>query len=197
MSGPRKTTGVVLKVGGSLFDRPDLRRGLRYCLEVISGERHLLVPGGGPTAQAVRVLDRCHGLGEETSHWLALEALALNAHFLARLLPDAVVVGQVGDCQAPWSAGRPCILDAHAFALADEGRTGCLPHSWQVTSDSLAARVAEVAGAGRLILLKSVTFPRPVDWAEASRRGLVDAYFPQALPAGVEVNAVNCRVLWG
>ena len=38
----------------------------------------------------------------------ALQALALNAHFLARLLPDAVVVGQVSDCARPWSEGRPC-----------------------------------------------------------------------------------------
>jgi aspartokinase-like uncharacterized kinase len=68
-SGP-----VVVKVGGSLFDLPDL--GPR--LEVWLGARRsvVLVPGGGPTTDVVRALDRTHRLGEEAAHWLALRSIS-------------------------------------------------------------------------------------------------------------------------
>jgi aspartokinase-like uncharacterized kinase len=69
-----------------------------------------------------------------------------------------------------------------------------LPHRWDVTSDSLAVRVAALAGARELILLKS-TDPPSADWTEA---GFVDAYFSEALrqaPRDLQVRAVNLRTL--
>jgi aspartokinase-like uncharacterized kinase len=149
----------------------------------------LLVPGGGEVANAVRQLDRCHGLGEEDSHWLALRAVALNAYFLGRLLPDVPVLA------TPEAWERVAILDVFRFACADEEREGCLPHCWEVTSDSLAARVAIVAGAAELVLLKSVTIPPEMNWEEAGRAGLVDARFASVLAAapGLRVRSVNFR----
>src|SRR5262249_34902973 len=76
---------VVVKVGGSLYDWPDLAGRLQDWLGQPSERRVLLVPGGGVTADVVRDLDQRHALGEERAHWLALHALALNAHFLAAL----------------------------------------------------------------------------------------------------------------
>ena len=35
-------------------------------------------------------------------------------------------------------------------------RADCLPHSWEVTSDSISAWVAKLAGAPKLVLLKDV-----------------------------------------
>jgi hypothetical protein len=84
------------------------------------------------------------------------------------------------------------IVDAYEFALEDEGQPGSLPHSWAVTSDSLAARVAQVGGAHRLILLKSVDVPAGVSWPEAAARGWVDEYFPQAV-SGLTIEIVNFR----
>ena len=188
-------TPVVVKVGGSLFDLPGLGPRLERWLEGWGGDV-ILVPGGGVAADVVRAFDRRHGLGEEAAHWLALRALSLNAHLLAGLLPSALVVDDLEDCRRAWQAGLAAVLDPHAFARADEGRPGCLPHRWDVTSDSLAARVAVVAGARSLVLLKSVTVPDGVDWDEAGRLGLVDPLFAdvlrQARP-GPEVCAVNFR----
>src|SRR5262249_17779871 len=85
------------------------------------------------------------------------------------------------------------VQDLRDFACWDEGRPGSLPQCWDVTSDSLAARFAEVIGARELILLKSVTIPPELDWTEASRRGFVDAYFPTMIARGVRARAVNLR----
>jgi aspartokinase-like uncharacterized kinase len=191
VSGSDASDGlIVVKVGGSLFDLPDLGPRLRAWLAGLGAAEVLLVPGGGPTADVVRDLDRRHGLGEETSHWLALRALTVNAHFLQALLPGAVVVPQ------PRGGGALAVLDPYAFACADEGRPGCLPHCWRVTSDSVAARAAVVGQARRLVLLKSATIPHGTAWAEAGQCGLVDGWFARVLGQASEpltVFAVNFR----
>ena len=77
---------AVVKVGGSLYDLPDLGPRLRAWLKQAPAADFLIVPGGGPTADVIRDLDRIHRLGEEKAHSLALAALRLNAWFLATLL---------------------------------------------------------------------------------------------------------------
>lgn len=180
---------TVVKVGGSLYDLPDLGERLYRWLGSVGGGPMLLVPGGGAAADAVRDLDRAHGLGEEEAHWLALRALALNAHFLQALLHQATIVTRPGGEEL-------AILDALGFALADEGQPGCLPHCWAVTSDAIAARAAVVGGARRLVLLKSMTVPVTLAWDEAAARGFVDPWLPRVLreaPQGLIVEAVNLR----
>lgn len=181
---------VVVKVGGSLFDLPDLGERLRRLLT--PRPRALLVPGGGLTADAIRALDRIHRLGEEASHWLAIRALGLNAHVLARLLPEARVCTDLpGRETLGWH-----ILDPLPFFERDEANADRLPHQWHVTSDSLAVRVAVAAAATELLLLKSVDAPSGASWEEAARVGVVDGYFPEAIrragPA-LTVRVVNGR----
>jgi aspartokinase-like uncharacterized kinase len=187
---------TVIKVGGSLFDLVDLGPRLERWLEAPPSSALVLVPGGGLTADVVRGLDRRHGLGEEAAHWLALRALTLNAYLLAQLLKKQrpVVSGEVAAWPALWRGGNLLILDAYAFAQADERRPGRLPACWEVTSDSVAARVAVVARARRLMLLKSVTIPADMAWDEAGRQGFVDSFFAAIVAqADLNVAAVNFR----
>ena len=185
---------TVVKVGGSLYDLPDLEPRLRRWSRAWGGEV-LLVPGGGPTVNAVRELDYWHNLGEEKAHWLALAALSLNAHFLAQLLGEACTL-TLERIVPPTHPGALVILDPLAFASRDEVHPDHLPHSWDVTSDSIAARFAIVHGARSLVLLKSVTIPPEMSWAEASQLGFVDVMFPRLVEqAGpkLRVEAVNFR----
>ncbi len=187
---------TVVKVGGSVYDISDLSHRLRISLCQWEANRILLVPGGGVTADVIREFDRTHRLGEEKAHWLALRALSLNAGFLAALLGlnPASIVGHPDDAALGVS-----ILDAFDFCLADERScpADCLPHTWSATSDSIAARVAVVGGADRLILLKSATFSADLPWAEAPRRGFVDPLFADIVRSApsLEVKAINFREL--
>jgi aspartokinase-like uncharacterized kinase len=190
----RSTPLVIVKVGGSLYDLPELRSRLSDWLDTKRRRQPdaalLLVPGGGPVADAIRTLDARHSLGEEASHWLALRGLTLNAWLLRELLapPDIPVL-----TEPPRSSGV-ALLDAHAFALADEARAGSLPHVWEATSDSVAARVALVWQARELVLLKSVNVPENVEWEEAARQGWVDTLFPALVRRGEFcVRVVNLR----
>jgi aspartokinase-like uncharacterized kinase len=178
---------LVVKVGGSLYDLPDLGPRLRRFLASLGEGNRLIVPGGGPITEAVRGFDRDHDLGPESSHWLALRACAVNAHFLACLLSGARVVSSPDECRGI------DVLNPFAFLMADEGRPGCLPHGWDVTSDSVAARAAVVVGAG-LVLLKSVTLQDEGDWFAAAAAGYVDAVFPEIVrDTGLHARAVNLR----
>jgi aspartokinase-like uncharacterized kinase len=182
------TRPIVVKVGGSLYDQPDLGARLHRFLEAVEAPV-FLVPGGGAAAEGVRELHRVHRLGEEAAHWLALRACTLNAHFLARLLPGVPVTGDVSTA-APWA-----IVDAFEFARTDDDREDRLPHHWDVTSDSLAVRVAQRGAARRLVLLKSCDWPAARTWEEAAAAGVVDRYFASALrrTANLEVLLVNLR----
>jgi aspartokinase-like uncharacterized kinase len=190
---------TVVKVGGSLYNLPDLGLRLSRWLRVLEADRVVLVPGGGPTADIVRAWHRDHQLGEEAAHWLALHAVSLNARFLlVKLLPFVVLdfLGPEPIVGNPSMASGPlAILDACAFARMDEQRPEHLPHTWAATSDSLAARVAEVTAARRLLLLKSVSMPGEIDWIEAARRGIVDEYFPTiaARLPNISIRVVNFR----
>jgi aspartokinase-like uncharacterized kinase len=184
---------IVVKVGGSLFDLPDLGPRLCRWLERHAPREVLLVPGGGPAAEMVRALDRTHALGEDASHWLALRAMAINAALLAALVPDSCVIDGPDLAELVWEQGRVPVLDAFAFCEDDESDDGHLPHTWAVTSDSVAARAAVVLKASELVLLKSAPAPAG-DAAAWGAIGYVDEWLPRVL-AGTRVGlrAVDLR----
>jgi dihydroneopterin aldolase len=108
---------------------------------------------------------------------MAVLAMDQYAELLAARLPRGVRVTGLRDAESALASGRVPVL-APSRWLRDGDP---LPHSWDVTSDSIAAWVAGQAGAPSLILVK----PRGATGA------LVDPYFARALPAGVESRAVT------
>lgn len=178
---------IVVKVGGSLYDLPGLGQRLRSFLESLADPVRLVVPGGGATADAIRAFDRDHALGPVASHWLALRACSVNAHFLLTLLPGFALVAD------PNRMSRSGVLDPFAFAERDEGQPGRLPHTWDATSDSVAARAA-IVGRGSLVLLKSVDLPPGMSWEQAADQGHVDPLTPGLIrESGLSVRVVNLR----
>lgn len=172
---------VVVKVGGSLLDWPELPARLTSYLNQRANDRLILVVGGGPAADVVRRLDVIHHLGEASSHLLALHALDLTARILAALVPSLEVVARPKDLGPVWDTGRTPIL-APRLMLEEDDRVGVdpLPHCWSVTTDAIAARLAVLLDASELVLLKSAPLPPGADRAEAAELGLVDPAFPLA-----------------
>ncbi len=180
---------TVLKLGGSLLDLGDLPVRLRAMLKTLGNDRPLLVCGGGDATDVVRRWHATHALDEEQSHWLAMESIRLNQRLLLTLLPELELVSNRVAAESVWTRGRVPLLDLMAFVSIEESQAECgaesLPHTWDVTSDSLAAWVSIRWPASRLVLLKSAELPtRENCWSlqDAANAGLVDRHFPALRP---------------
>jgi aspartokinase-like uncharacterized kinase len=189
---------AVLKVGGSLCVESDrLGRLLTVLRRLASSHTLVLVPGGGRFADEVRRADRRFRLDDSSAHWMAILAMDQTAHLLAAVAGDARLV----DDPAAIHPRRLNVLAPSSWLRA----TDPLPHSWSVTSDSIAAWVARRLGARRLVLLKDVDglFAGPPGAgrrsgvrrrvAGARVRGVVDPYFRRALGRGQICWIVNGR----
>jgi aspartokinase-like uncharacterized kinase len=185
---------LVAKVGGSLLDWSGLPGALTAFLDRHRDRRLVLVVGGGETVDAIRSLDQIHSLGEHASHHLAIRAMDVTAHCLAAIVPGLVVVEAIADLPPVWS-GPPIPVFAPRRFLDREDRDAAdpLPHSWAVTSDSIAARLAVRLGADSLTLLKSTSPPTPIDRAGAAALGLVDPTFPAVSRPLARVSLLNLR----
>jgi len=196
---------TVVKVGGGLA-REAGDGALRTLCRAIgdAGARHplLVVPGGAAFADAVREHDRRFDLQAATSHRMAILAMDQFGWLLSDLIPGGVACTDV----AVSARGRIPVLLPAALLAADP-----LPASWEVTSDSIAAWVAGVANAARLVLVKPVeglyrNWPAeggPIarlsvdELAELHAAGQaagVDEHLPEALrAAGVEAWVIDGR----
>jgi 5-(aminomethyl)-3-furanmethanol phosphate kinase len=180
------TGPTIIKVGGSLLDWPELSSRLRAFLNVeVDRESEDctkvgLIVGGGAAADFIRAMDRIHRLGDEAAHRLAIRALDLSAQLLRSLLPGSSVVTRPEELRAAWDRREVPILSPRRFLEElDDHCPDPLPASWDVTTDSIAARIATHLGASRLVLLKSARLPTGIDREEAARLGLVDPMFPR------------------
>jgi len=126
---------LVVKLGGSLIDVAD------SVLDILmkSKRRLLVVPGGGNFADGIRELL----LDDNISHWLAILAMDYNGWILA-----SKGVEYTDEIEVP--NGVKVLLPYRKFRSLDP-----LPHSWDVTSDTIAAWVASMIQSD-LLILKSV-----------------------------------------
>jgi hypothetical protein len=183
----------LIKLGGSLLELDDLTDRLRRWLAIDPDAMHVLVVGGGREANLVRERDQRHELSESEAHWMAIGAMELNSRALAAKLPEARWLDRIGDARR---IAEPLgILNPLSFLLHDDPRhpLGGLPAGWSVTSDSIAARAAEMAGASELVLLKSAFPPKQATREQLAAVGYVDAFFPEASRCLLCVRFVNLR----
>jgi 5-(aminomethyl)-3-furanmethanol phosphate kinase len=163
---------TVIKVGGGLSAQPGALESVGATLARL-GRRHrlLVVPGGGPFADAVRAFDARARLSAEAAHWMAILAMDQYAHVLAHRIAGAVLVEEPGVPGAALGPAGVAVLAPYRWLRAADP----LPHTWNITSDSVAAFVAGALDATRLILIKPAS-----GGAE-----LTDPCFGSVLPAGL------------
>ncbi|MEW6231010.1 MAG: hypothetical protein AB1566_01700 [Chloroflexota bacterium] len=160
---------AVLKVGGSLSRGQGLTALGREIGRLGAQHRLLVVPGGGEFADAVRDHHRRYRLSEATAHRMALLAMDQYGCLLGDLVPGSVLVEDLLSARRVAAGGQtPILLPSSLLTQADP-----LPHSWQVTSDSIAAWVAGQVRAPRLILLKDVDGLFSADPAQSERAQLL------------------------
>lgn len=165
-------TPVVLKLGGSLA----ASGRLRALLALVARARRpvVVVPGGGVFADAVRETQRALRFSDDAAHDMAL--LAMHQMADAMLALESRLVGAetlVGIARA-WHRRRIPVWLPAALCAGDRR----IPRDWSITSDGLAARLAERLGEVELVLVKSRSVRRTMTAKTMARQGIVDPVFP-------------------
>ena len=173
---------TIIKLGGSHAFSPTLRNWL----DVIArgAGQAVLVPGGGPFADAVRAAQPRMNFDDRAAHRMALLAMEQYGHALASL-DDRLVPAADEDaiCRALAVRRVPVWMP---YRMASEAPD--IAESWDVTSDSLAAWLAVRLGASRLVLIKQVIVDGAPDLAALSRSGVIDPALGETLEgSGVEL----------
>jgi len=167
---------LVVKVGGSLFHH------VSDLVPVFTESKRplLLIPGGGPFADLVR---QCE-VDDDTAHWMAVSAMEQFGWFIASHgIPVTTIIA---------IPGSTTVLLPYQYFIQND----VLPHSWDVTSDTIAAWAAGILHLD-LLLLKSVdgiyingTLQKQVTTRVES--DIVDPFFiPYVLKNSIKTTIVN------
>ncbi len=143
MSGP-----TVIKLGGSFAFSPELRDWIKAI--VVHAGRIVIVPGGGPFADAVRAAQAPMGFDDCAAHHMGLLAMEQYGCAITSLDDRLQLADSLEAIRQGLAAGKIPVWLPARMALADAS----IPPSWDVTSDSLAAWLAGRIGAERLVLVK-------------------------------------------
>ncbi len=144
---------AVIKVGGSLAETPEALKALCVELSRIAKDYSVVVvPGGGKFADAVREYDKKLKLPTVVAHRLAIAAMDQYGIVLSQLIPDSNMCYALADVQRFSKAGTIPIFLPSKLMFQDDA----LEASWDVTSDSIAAYIAERLNAKKVILATDV-----------------------------------------
>jgi 5-(aminomethyl)-3-furanmethanol phosphate kinase len=175
----------IIKLGGSLLSGGDLRA----CLDIIAydGGQQIIVPGGGVFADQVRHLQAAYGFDDVAAHRMAILAMHQLAILFNGLQPKFTVCDSLEKLFAAsgiriWS---PDITELDAAGI---------PASWDISSDSLAAWLAQQVPAAELVLVKCADVPINQSYAELAAQGIVDSAFPEfAKGLSCPINIINIK----
>ena len=163
---------LVVKVGGSLAETGRLRAALATI--AAARARVVIVPGGGSFADSVRNLQASMQFNDAVAHRLAMLAMHQMAELMLSLQSGLEIVESLGGISGVLDRGEIPVW-VPLRMIADDAM---VPAGWTATSDSLAARLAELLGGAKLVLLKSVDVEKEASAEELARRGVVDLAFP-------------------
>ncbi|NIM44112.1 MAG: delta 1-pyrroline-5-carboxylate synthetase [Nitrososphaeria archaeon] len=199
---------AVLKLGGSLAEDPVALKDL--CAELgrlAKDHRILIVPGGGRFADLVREMHQRFLLSDPVSHKMAILAMDQMGYILTDLIQNAQEIYVTSEAEELSRKRMLPVLLPSRLLLGEAP----LEASWDVTSDSIAAYVAILSHAEKLILITDVDGIYKIDPKEYTdaellrsisavellnlkRRTSVDRYLPKILlKKQLECYVVNGR----
>ena len=133
----------VVKIGGSLF--PD------YAIELakrLKNTSSVIILGGGEFANLIRKYDSKIKFSDETNHWTAIDCMEIIAKLVNDKVETAQLAYAIDEVSQIIDDGFTPIFVVSDF-LKSEDPFEC---SWDVTSDSIAAYVANLLNANLFIV---------------------------------------------
>ncbi len=148
------TKVAIFKIGGKILDNSkhliNTMAQLTQLYEDNNIQKIILIPGGGALANFVRNMHLEFKINDELAHWIAIYSMNFNGLELRRKFPH---LGIVEDFEHLKNEKRifSIFLPYKYLRLIDP-----LPHSWDVTSDSIALYCAYCLGLNDCFLIKDI-----------------------------------------
>jgi aspartokinase-like uncharacterized kinase len=178
----------VVKVGGSLLNLPDLGDHIQKWLDQQAPAQNILIPGGGILVDAIRMESQGN---DASDHWSCVAIMNALALTFADSIPCSRCItssDMLAETNGRFVFAPEAWLRDHEPLFPGTR----LPESWDVTSDSIAARLAICTSADELVLLKSAE-PPSNNLQELSDAGYVDKFLPKLAGELPPWRCVNLR----
>ncbi|WKJ89060.1 uridylate kinase [Methylomonas montana] len=176
----------VIKLGGSLLETA----ALPACLAAVDHYTGpvVIVPGGGPFAEQVRIAQSQWHFDDVAAHRMAILAMQQMALLMHSLRPEYALISDVGRLSSAGQMQSVLIWSPQIEQLDEAG----IAASWDVTSDSLAAWLAGRIDAEELIIVKSAQIPVPTNLQGLQQQGILDAAFQRfTAQANYKITVIN------
>ena len=133
----------VVKIGGSLFPN--------YAIELaekLKNTESLIILGGGEFANLIRKYDEDINFSDETNHWTAIECMDIISKLVNDKVKSTKLAYSIDEANEISDKGFTPIFVVSQFLKTNDP----FECSWDVTSDSIAAYVADIFDAKLLIV---------------------------------------------
>ncbi|MFX0039293.1 MAG: hypothetical protein ACFFAB_08165 [Candidatus Heimdallarchaeota archaeon] len=145
---------AVFKIGGKILEELDDLRSTISQLEQLYSEnlinKIILIPGGGSFANFIRKIYSELKFTEEIAHWMGIISMNYNGLELSKKFPNLQITESYEQIKEKKST--LCIFLPYEFIKENDK----LPHSWDVTSDSIALFIAKELELNECFLIKDV-----------------------------------------
>ncbi|MFX1400658.1 MAG: hypothetical protein ACFE8V_05350 [Promethearchaeota archaeon] len=145
---------AIFKIGGKILDNS---KYLINCIAQLTQlyedniiQKIILIPGGGSVANFVRQIYNEFEFSEELAHWIAVYSMNFNGIELKKKFPHLDIVDDIKNILKK-NKIFAIFLPYKFLKLTDK-----LPHSWDVTSDSITLYLAHELKLDQCFLLKDV-----------------------------------------
>jgi aspartokinase-like uncharacterized kinase len=181
---------LVVKLGGSTAGHEEMKRWIDALATTTFPL--VIVPGGGPFADQVRISQRRLAYSDDAAHAMAILAMdqfgiAIAERNIrlqpARLISEIHEVLNAGDV--------PVWLPSSMTIGASD-----IPCSWDITSDSLSAWLCGQLDANTLLLIKQTDeYQRYSSVPDLADAGIVDSLLPAMLSEGILLRVAGPQAL--
>lgn len=154
MANSRRQIRVV-KIGGSLLDLPGLNQRIDDWISRQPFATTIWIVGGGELVEEIRRQNERGELDSEDTHWACIEKMDETATRVASWFPNWKLIDTL-DGLSDQDPAENIVLTPLNWSRQHASH---LPKTWAVTSDSIAAQLANWIGAFELVLLKSAEPP--------------------------------------
>jgi aspartokinase-like uncharacterized kinase len=145
---------AIFKIGGKILENSkNIESTISQLTQLYEEnilQKILLIPGGGSYANFIRTVDEELKLGDGLAHWMAVYSMNYNGIELNRKYPKLECIEELKPFQD--AQKMFCIFLPYNYLRNHD----TLPHSWDVTSDSIALYVANELNLNQCFLIKDV-----------------------------------------